>query len=129
NPSAAIRAAEGAPVAILNRNTPEAYLVPADAWEAILEALDDLRLAEIVRERQGQKRIRVDIDDLSAGILRGREKGMGSARQHDPFPVSQKTRAAPGQSAYRLGQTARSRALLQDQAALCGLSPHLSGRR
>jgi len=64
NPSAAIRAAEGAPVAILNRNTPEAYLVPADAWEEILEALDDLRLAEIVRERQGQKRIRVDIDDL-----------------------------------------------------------------
>ncbi len=64
NPSAAIRAAEGAPVAILNRNTPEAYLVPADAWEEILEALDDLRLAEIVRARQGQKRIRVDIDDL-----------------------------------------------------------------
>src|SRR3546814_5926902 len=29
NPSAAIRAADGAPVAILNRNTPEAYLVPA----------------------------------------------------------------------------------------------------
>src|SRR3546814_4858283 len=40
---------------IFNRNTPEAYLVPADAWEAILEALDDLRLAEIVRERQGQE--------------------------------------------------------------------------
>ena len=39
NPSAAIRAADGAPVAILNRNTPEAYLVPADAWEAILDAL------------------------------------------------------------------------------------------
>lgn len=64
NPSAAIRAADGAPVAILNRNTPEAYLVPAEAWEEILETLDDLRLAEIVRQRQGQKRIRVNIDDL-----------------------------------------------------------------
>lgn len=64
NPSAAIRAADGAPVAILNRNTPEAYLVPAEAWEALLEALDDMELVRIVKERQGQKRIRVDIDDL-----------------------------------------------------------------
>ena len=64
NPSAAIRAADGAPVAILNRNTPEAYLVPAEAWEAILDALDDMRLAEIVREREGQEEIEVSIDDL-----------------------------------------------------------------
>jgi len=64
NPSAAIRAADGAPVAILNRNTPEAYLVPAEAWEEIMDALDDMELARIVRERQGQERIRVNIDDL-----------------------------------------------------------------
>jgi antitoxin StbD len=64
NPSAAIAAAEGFPVAILNRNSPTAYLVPAEAWEDILEQLDDLELAEIVRKRQGQKRIRVNIDDL-----------------------------------------------------------------
>ena len=64
NPSAASRAADGAPVAILNRNTPEAYLVPAEAWEAILDALDDMRLAEIVREREGQEEIEVSIDDL-----------------------------------------------------------------
>ncbi len=64
NPSAAIRAADGAPVAIFNRNTPEAYLVPAEAWEAIVDALDDMRLAEIVRERAGQEEIEVSIDDL-----------------------------------------------------------------
>ncbi|MFN7030579.1 MAG: type II toxin-antitoxin system Phd/YefM family antitoxin [Sphingopyxis sp.] len=64
NPSAAIRAADGAPVAILNRNTPEAYLVPAEAWEEIMDALDDMRLAEIVREREGQEEIEVSIDDL-----------------------------------------------------------------
>jgi antitoxin StbD len=64
NPSAAIRAADGAPVAILNRNTPEAYLVPAGAWEEIMDALDDMRLAEIVREREGQEEIEVSIDDL-----------------------------------------------------------------
>ncbi len=64
NPSAAIRAADGAPVAILNRNTPEAYLVPAEAWETILEALDDMRLAEIVRERAHEEGVEVNIDDL-----------------------------------------------------------------
>ena len=29
-----------------------------------MDALDDMELARIVRERQGQERIRVNIDDL-----------------------------------------------------------------
>ena len=64
NPSAAIAAAEGFPVVILNRNTPAAYLVPADAWEAIMERLEDMELAEIIRSRAGEVGIPVDIDDL-----------------------------------------------------------------
>jgi antitoxin StbD len=64
NPSAVIEAAEGAPVAILNRNKPAAYLVPAKAWEEIMDRLEDIELAEIVRARAGQKRIRVKLEDL-----------------------------------------------------------------
>lgn len=64
NPSAAIEAAEGFPIAILNRNTPAAYLVPAKAWEELMDRLDDIELAEIVRKRAGQKRIRVRLEDL-----------------------------------------------------------------
>lgn len=64
NPSAVIAAAEGFPIAILNRNTPAAYLVPADAWEAILDRLDDIELVRIVKEREGQEEIEVSIDDL-----------------------------------------------------------------
>jgi antitoxin StbD len=64
NPSAAIEAAEGFPIAILNRNTPAAYLVPAKAWEAILDRLDDMELVRIVKEREGQEEIAVSIDDL-----------------------------------------------------------------
>lgn len=64
NPSAAIEAAEGFPVAVLNRNTPAAYLVPAKAWEELMDRLEDIELAEIVRERQDQKRIRVRLEDL-----------------------------------------------------------------
>jgi antitoxin StbD len=64
NPSAVIAAADGFPVAILNRNTPAAYLVPAAAWEALLERLDDLELAAIVRERANEVGIPVNIDKL-----------------------------------------------------------------
>ncbi len=64
NPSAAIAAAEGFPLAVLNRNRPAAYLIPAKAWEAIMDRLEDAELAEIVRARTGQKRIRVKLEDL-----------------------------------------------------------------
>jgi antitoxin StbD len=64
NPSAVIAAAEGAPVAVLNHNTPTAYLVPAKAWEELIDRLEDAELAEIVRQREGQEEIEVSIDDL-----------------------------------------------------------------
>ena len=47
--------AEGEAIAILNHNKPTAYLVPAERYEEMMEALDDLRLAEIVQERKGEK--------------------------------------------------------------------------
>ena len=64
NPSAVIAAAAGFPVAILNRNIPAAYLVPATAWEELMDRLEDIELAEIVRSRSGEVGIRVNIDDL-----------------------------------------------------------------
>ena len=64
NPSAAIAAADGVPVAILNRNTPMAYLVPAEAWEELMDRLEDIELAELVRARAEQEEIEVSIDDL-----------------------------------------------------------------
>jgi antitoxin StbD len=64
NPLAVIEAAGGFPIAVLNRNTPAAYLVPAAAWEALMERLDDIELAEIVRSRADEIGIPVNIDDL-----------------------------------------------------------------
>ena len=64
NPSAVIAAAGGFAVAILNRNRPVAYLVPAMLWEEILDRLDDIELTKIVRERWNQKSIPVDLADL-----------------------------------------------------------------
>jgi antitoxin StbD len=64
NPSAAIAAADGFPVAVLNRNTPSAYLVPAKAWEELMDRLEDIELAELVRERADEQPVEVDFDEL-----------------------------------------------------------------
>lgn len=64
NPTAAIEAAEGFPVAILNRNTPSAYLIPAKAWEELVDRLEDIELAAIVRARSGETPVEVSLDGL-----------------------------------------------------------------
>lgn len=66
NPSALIDQAEGEPIAILNHNKPTAYLVPAEAYEQLIEKLDDYYLGLIVKERQNEKNsaIEVNIDEL-----------------------------------------------------------------
>ena len=64
NPMAVIEHAEGSPVAILNRNRPVFYAVPAAAWEAMLDKIEDLELAALVRERDGEAEIEADINEL-----------------------------------------------------------------
>ncbi|MDD9962018.1 MAG: type II toxin-antitoxin system Phd/YefM family antitoxin [Gammaproteobacteria bacterium] len=63
-PLAVINHAEGTPVAILNRNRPVFYAVPTAAWEALLDKLEDLELAALVREREGEVEIEVNINEL-----------------------------------------------------------------
>ena len=41
-----------------------AYIVPADAFEAMLEKLDDLEIKKTVEKRRGEKSIRVSPDAL-----------------------------------------------------------------
>ena len=66
NPSKVINDAEGATVAILNHNRPMAYLVPSDAYEKLMDRLDDLELASIAAERSKEKKkaIKISIDEL-----------------------------------------------------------------
>lgn len=64
NPSAVIEAADGFPVAVLNHNKPAAYLVPAAAFEAMMERLDDMELARLVKERENEPTVPVAPDDL-----------------------------------------------------------------
>ena len=64
NPSAVIKSAEGQPVAILNHNRVVGYLISPDAFENILEALDDLNLIEIAEQRKDEPGISVSLDEL-----------------------------------------------------------------
>ena len=64
NPSRIINQAEGAPVAILNHNKPSAYIIPADAFEALMEKLEDYELSRVVKEREHEPSIKVSLDEL-----------------------------------------------------------------
>jgi antitoxin StbD len=64
NPSAVIEAADGESVAVLVHNKPSAYLVPADTYKRLLDRLEDLELAELVRARAKERRIKVKLDEL-----------------------------------------------------------------
>lgn len=64
NPMGTVAAGEGFPVAILNRNEPAFYCVPAKAYEAMLERLEDMELNAIADAREGQAIHKVTLDDL-----------------------------------------------------------------
>jgi len=64
NPSAVMSNAEGRPVAVLNHNRVMGYMVPAELYEAMMDRLDDLDLVQIIKSRQHEKGIPVDLDDL-----------------------------------------------------------------
>jgi len=53
-------------IAILNHNTPSAYLVPSVYYEKIMGIVDDYYLAKDVEDRlnDGEKSLKVNIDDL-----------------------------------------------------------------
>ena len=64
NPMGTVAAGDGFPVAILNHNEPAFYCVPAKAFEALLERLEDFELNAIADSRAHEKRVRVTLDEL-----------------------------------------------------------------
>jgi antitoxin StbD len=64
NPMAVVEQADGFPVAVLNRNQPAFYCVPADAYELLMDKLEDVELARIVNDRKDQPEVEININDL-----------------------------------------------------------------
>ena len=66
NPAQVLRTAGEKPVAILSHNRPAFYMVTPKIFEALVEALADLELTELVRHRLAKKdqAVEVDIDTV-----------------------------------------------------------------
>lgn len=64
NPMGTVAAGEGFPVAILNRNEPAFYCVPAKAFEALMNRLEDADLNAMADARSGEPVIKIALDDL-----------------------------------------------------------------
>ena len=64
NPMGTVAAGDGFAVAILNRNEPAFYCIPAKAYEALLERLGDAELNAIADARRDQAVIKITLDDL-----------------------------------------------------------------
>lgn len=69
NPLAVIEQGEGFAVAVLNdallkNNEPVFYCVPAKAYEALIDYMDELELRALVAERADQTEVEVDKNDL-----------------------------------------------------------------
>jgi antitoxin StbD len=59
-----IKQADDNPVAILNHNRPEAYLLPAAHYERLMAYLEDLEDAQLVHERANGPFVEVNLDEL-----------------------------------------------------------------
>ncbi len=66
NPSALLAEADGETIALLNHNIPMAYIVPAKAYESMLEAVENLELLKLAKSRikEKHKAIKVKLEDL-----------------------------------------------------------------
>lgn len=66
NPMGTVAAGEGFPVAILNRNEPAFYCIPAKAYEALMDKLEDMELNVIAESRlnDGKTPVKVSLNDL-----------------------------------------------------------------
>jgi antitoxin StbD len=64
NPMKVASSAYGEAVAILNRNEPAFYCVPAEAYELLMDRVEDLELLSRTTERENEETISVNIHDL-----------------------------------------------------------------
>lgn len=64
NPMKVVSSGNGLPIAVLNRNEPAFYCVPAQAYEALMELIDDAELLKVVNERLDEDSVQVSLDDL-----------------------------------------------------------------
>ena len=64
NPMKVALSADGGTVAVLNRNEPAFYCVPAETYEMLMDYIEDLELLSLAESRKDEESIKVDINAL-----------------------------------------------------------------
>jgi len=64
NPMKVALSAGGDSIAVLNRNEPVFYCVPANTYELLMDRIEDLELIALAESRNNEDSIKVDINDL-----------------------------------------------------------------
>ena len=59
-----LKQADDSPVAVLNHNRPEAYLVPANHYERLMAYLENMEDAKLISERGNGPFVEIGIDEL-----------------------------------------------------------------
>ena len=61
NPQALIDNAGGEIIALLNRNKPTAYIVPAETYERLMDLAEDIELGRIIEDRKAEKEDAIEV--------------------------------------------------------------------
>lgn len=64
NPMKVALSAHGEAIAVLNRNEPAFYCVPAETYEFMMDYMEDLELLAIVEQRKSEASVKVSLNDL-----------------------------------------------------------------
>ncbi|MFN3894636.1 MAG: type II toxin-antitoxin system Phd/YefM family antitoxin [Acinetobacter sp.] len=72
NPMEVVNNGFGEAVAILNRNNPAFYCVPADMYERLMDLIEDKELLKLAEEAQTEDTVKISINDLRARVNKNR---------------------------------------------------------
>ena len=71
NPMEVVNHGFGEAVAILNRNNPAFYCVPADMYERLMDLVEDRELLKLAEQVDTEETVKVSINDLRARVRKG----------------------------------------------------------
>ena len=72
NPMEVVNNGYGEAVAILNRNNPAFYCVPADMYERLMDLIEDKELLKLAEAAQTEETVKVSLNDLRARVHKNR---------------------------------------------------------
>jgi len=64
NPMKVALSAHGEAIAVLNRNEPAFYCIPAKTYELMMDHIEDLELISIAEARKNEETLKVSLNDL-----------------------------------------------------------------